>query len=272
MKNLIQRALTGALYIAVILGGILINDITLGALLSLLAILGIMEFNRLGRNINPSPSSWANLMDIICGVALINAVWWEVFHRVPYGIAAYLLCLLIRTVSALYTPASQPLAQLRHSALGQLWIAFPLALTAAIYSYSPAWVLAMFIFIWINDTGAYLVGSSIGRHRLFESISPKKSWEGFWGGLVFNVAASFAMSCLWPDYFDAPIGFLTAMAAVVTVFSTWGDLMESMVKRTIKVKDSGALLPGHGGILDRIDSLLLVAPAILCMLILFMHR
>ena len=117
----------------------------------------------------------------------------------------------------------------------------------------------------MNDTGAYLVGCTIGRHRLFERISPKKSWEGFWGGLLFS-----ALTALAYFYFinnEAPnfansIVFYIGLGLVVPVFATFGDLVESMFKRSIGVKDSGNLIPGHGGILDRIDSLLFVIPAV----------
>ncbi len=127
-------------------------------------------------------------------------------------------------------------------------------------------VLIMFIMIWLNDTGAYCVGSLLGKRRLFPRLSPKKSWEGFWGGMAFCIAAGatcyFAFNhdevMLWGNRsLSAWIGF----GIVVCIFSTWGDLFESMIKRTVGAKDSGKLIPGHGGILDRIDSLLLTAPA-----------
>ena len=116
----------------------------------------------------------------------------------------------------------------------------------------------------MNDTGAFCVGSLIGRHRLFERISPKKSWEGFWGGLFFTIVAAVIIDTYFPAYFsEFDVIRWVGMAIVVSAFSTWGDLAESMVKRTAGVKDSGHLLPGHGGILDRIDSLLFVVPAVL---------
>mgnify|MGYP003461984886 FL=1 len=125
-------------------------------------------------------------------------------------------------------------------------------------------LLAIFIFIWLNDTGAYCVGTLIGKHRLFERISPKKSWEGFWGGLILCVISGIAIATWLNSYFNGPqlYGWIV-LAAIVSIFSTWGDLCESLIKRSIGVKDSGKILPGHGGILDRIDSLLLVSPTAL---------
>ena len=120
----------------------------------------------------------------------------------------------------------------------------------------------MFIMIWLNDTGAFCVGSMIGKHKLFPRISPNKSWEGFFGGVVFAIASAFVFKYGFPQYFDnISIGGLCGLGVVVSAFATWGDLVESLIKRTLGVKDSGTLLPGHGGILDRIDSLLLVVPA-----------
>ena len=124
--------------------------------------------------------------------------------------------------------------------------------------------LCMFILIWLSDTGAFCVGSLCGKHKLFERISPKKSWEGFFGGLLFCIAAGAAFHYLF-DILDLWTSML--FGAIVCVFGTWGDLVESLIKRSLGVKDSGNILPGHGGILDRIDSLLLVVPATILFLL-----
>ena len=118
--------------------------------------------------------------------------------------------------------------------------------------------------IWMNDTGAFLVGCTIGKHRLFERISPKKSWEGFWGGMFFCVMTGVGYYYLISEV-PATINslpFFIILGIIVSVFATFGDLVESMFKRSVGVKDSGNLIPGHGGILDRIDSLLFVIPAV----------
>ena len=127
-------------------------------------------------------------------------------------------------------------------------------------SYTPVLLLSFFALIWIYDTGAYLFGVTFGKHRLFERISPKKSWEGAIGGAIFAILASLLINHLFPGYLTVLqwIGF----AFIVVVFGTWGDLVESMIKRSLNVKDSGNLIPGHGGILDRIDSSLLAGPAV----------
>ena len=114
------------------------------------------------------------------------------------------------------------------------------------------------IFIWINDTGAFLVGITIGRHRLFERISPKKSWEGFIGGLIFSFITAWVFSLFYDNF--SLIQWL-GLSLTISISSTFGDLCESLLKRTIHIKDSGHILPGHGGLLDRFDSVLLAAPA-----------
>ena len=147
-----------------------------------------------------------------------------------------------------------------------MYVAMPLCCASMMYlMYGPSIILTMFIMIWLNDTGAFCVGSLIGKRRLFERISPKKSWEGFAGGLVFSIAGGALIYFLFGKW--APglgLAEMCTLGAVVSVFATWGDLVESLLKRTAGVKDSGHIMPGHGGILDRIDSLLLVAPALAC--------
>ena len=129
---------------------------------------------------------------------------------------------------------------------------------------APRLLLGLFIFIWLYDTGAYCVGVLLGRHRLFERISPKKSWEGVIGGVAFSVLGAFASHHWFNEFFQVPdLMTWVGLSVVVAVFATFGDLVESLIKRTVGVKDSGNIMPGHGGILDRIDSLLLVAPAVL---------
>ncbi|MDE6280052.1 MAG: phosphatidate cytidylyltransferase, partial [Paramuribaculum sp.] len=123
------------------------------------------------------------------------------------------------------------------------------------------------IMLWLNDTGAYCVGSLMGRHRLCERLSPKKSWEGFWGGMFFTAVGAVL---LMPWYMPGtPWIFGAGTGIIISIAATWGDLVESMLKRSQGVKDAGNILPGHGGILDRIDSLLLAAPVFAVMQLIF---
>jgi len=123
--------------------------------------------------------------------------------------------------------------------------------------YNPQIILSVFILIWTNDTFAYVVGKSIGKHRLIERISPKKTIEGFIGGIVFSVITSILIS---KYYIEGSMFIWTISAVIISIFSTFGDLIESKFKRIAGVKDSGNIMPGHGGILDRLDSIIFVAP------------
>lgn len=268
MKNILLRSISGAIYVALIVAGVLINSWTFLALCLLFVILSLIEYFTLELHDNASRNNYLTcILDVAGGVAMVGGTWLFVNGICIYGIAAYLIYLLARLITQLYIKGVNPVTSLSKSFLGQLYIALPLSVIMFIYAEAPYLVLAMFIFIWLNDTGAFIVGCSIGRHRLFPRLSPKKSWEGFWGGLVFCIAAAFVIKSFWPDTYTLTIGQMVGFAVVVSVFATWGDLVESMFKRSLNVKDSGKIIPGHGGILDRIDSLLCVIPAVTCYLL-----
>lgn len=143
---------------------------------------------------------------------------------------------------------------------------FIVKISFGINDYNPKIIIGLFILIWTNDTFAYLVGKSIGKHKLYERISPKKTIEGFLGGVVFAVFAGYLISKLYikpnPDFSDKSILIWTMIALIVGVFGTIGDLIESKFKRIAEAKDSGKIMPGHGGILDRLDSVIFVAPIV----------
>jgi phosphatidate cytidylyltransferase len=152
--------------------------------------------------------------------------------------------------------------------MSQMYIALPFSLLnvlafSAPGQYSYVFPLSLFIFLWMNDTGAYLSGSLLGKHKLFPRVSPGKSWEGSIGGGLLVVAVAFAFG--WFEN-DEGMGMMNewewaGLGLVVVIFGTWGDLVESLFKRTLGIKDSGSILPGHGGMLDRFDSSLLAIPA-----------
>lgn len=266
MKNILLRSVSGAIYVGLIVAGILIGKWAFLALCLLLAGLGIIELSHMHAK-NKLNLSYI-ILDTLGGASLIIGIWQFVFFHYGCLLGVYLIYLIARMLLQLYRTGVTPMADLAYSMLSQMYIALPLALSMFIYARSPMLVLSMFIFIWLNDTGAFLIGSSLGKHRLFPRLSPKKSWEGFWGGLVICVIAAIAIESFAPDFFHVlNMAQVIAFSIIVVIFSTWGDLIESMFKRSFDIKDSGKLIPGHGGILDRIDSLLLVIPATLCYLI-----
>ena len=275
MKNLIKRILSGAIYIALIVSAILLLDnspVLYLLVFSLIIVLGISEMITMAKD--DATQSWlVNIIDMLGGVGVFvafylhyNVGWMQnVDWLLP--IIAYLL---LRTIVQLYRPRQNALHSLERSFFSIGYVAFPLALLNCIVDITaPRLLLGVFLFIWLYDTGAYCVGMLLGRHRLFERISPKKSWEGVIGGIVFCVAGAYVTHQWFDEFFQVPeLATWVGLSIVVAVFSTFGDLVESLIKRTVGVKDSGHIMPGHGGILDRIDSLLLVAPAVLIYLLL----
>lgn len=263
MKNILLRSFSGAIYVALIVAGLLVSKWTVLALCLLFVVLAQIEYFTLSHHNESGKNYYVCVADTIGAILLVGSAWMYFNGFGSIGLfTGYLLYLLARLVMQLYISKTISLDTLAYSFMGQLYIALPLSLLPSL---QPETALAMFIFIWLNDTGAFLVGCSIGRHPLFPRLSPKKSWEGFWGGMVFCIAAALVGGSLWPTM---EIGRFVGLAVVVSIFATWGDLVESMIKRVLHVKDSGKIMPGHGGILDRIDSLLCVLPATVCYLIL----
>lgn len=263
-KKLLTRAISGLVYVALIIGCIFWGMIPFTCMAALFAVLATIEFEKITHEL--SPNTVPTLLLDIAGCISLSFLWmlWPFF--------IWVLILLCRMTLELYTRSKTPLANLAKSMMTQIYIGLPLATMCLLAEwYSLYTVLVIFFMIWLNDTGAFLVGSMLGRHRLFERISPKKSWEGFFGGLLFNLIAA-TLFCFFSHgffYLERSLGLWLGLAILVTVFSTWGDLVESMIKRSLHIKDSGNLIPGHGGILDRIDSLLFVMPASLIYLMFF---
>ena len=275
MSTFTTRLISGTVYVALIVLALTLSMVWgLWVLLSVFAVAGIIEFNRL-TGVN-RPYIFRIVLD--CAAAV-----WLLYATAQYGMAIshglgiflpYLLYLLYVVCRSTFLPHQAMLPSLGNSLIGQLYIAVPLALTirltlvvdpfSSMTQYNGLLLLAIFIFIWVNDTGAYLVGSRWGKRRLAPNISPKKSVEGSIGGILLVLLSAVILRLLlFPELSWLRI---LLIAAVVAIFGTIGDLFESSLKRQAGVKDSGKLIPGHGGILDRIDSLLLAVPAVYLLL------
>ena len=270
MKNLMVRTLSGLVLVAVFVGAVLGSQWSFGALLLLILVGGQTEFYKLARETGLSPQRW---MGLAVGVLLfaLNFIVFRQFSRSVTdeagGAVLYLLLyigLLLPTlfVCELFRRSATPLANLGATLLGVLYVAVPLSLLlyvpvlAGDGVWRPETVLCYIFIIWANDVFAYLVGMTFGRHRLCERLSPKKSWEGFFGGLAGAVATGLAAAYA----LDANYWVWGGLALVASLSGVAGDLVESMFKREAGVKDSGQVIPGHGGVLDRFDALLLSAP------------
>lgn len=262
MKNVIIRSISGIVYVALIVAGIFFGLNTYYALALILAIAATVEFHKI---IDSDKVPSINLiLDELIAISIITIP----FYVSKFTFAISISLIIIRLIIQLYIKKGNPIKELGNSALAQLYIALPLAISVYLYSVTDAiLVFSLFLFIWLNDTGAFCVGILFGKHRLFLRISPKKSWEGFWGGLFVCLIVAYILKSF--EIIDTELGLIeyTALAAVISVFATFGDLIESMIKRSLNIKDSGNIIPGHGGILDRIDSLLLVSPAVIVFLI-----
>ncbi|MCF0255036.1 MULTISPECIES: phosphatidate cytidylyltransferase [Bacteroides] len=267
-NNFIQRAVTGVLFVTVLVGCILYSPFSFGILFTIISALSVHEFARL---INQNGEISLNKTITSLGGAYLFLALMSFCTQQSVGARVflpYLALLLYLMITELYLKKKNPTGNWAYSMLSQLYVALPFALLNVLafqnspetgsVTYNPILPLSIFVFIWLSDTGAYCVGSLIGKHRLFERISPKKSWEGSIGGGAFSIASSLAFAHFFP--------FMSwwqwaGLATVVVIFGTWGDLTESLMKRQLGIKDSGNILPGHGGMLDRFDSALMAIPA-----------
>lgn len=269
MKNLITRALTGIVFVALLAGSIWFHPIAYLIVFGVLLFLALREYYALTAAYTGMSAVSRGLYSL-GGVYLFAAAFGYMGNYADARIfLPYLLFFMYLIIARLYIKTPDPIANWAYVILGQVLLACPFALMNCIVfdrridgagSYTPLLLLALFVCVWMNDTGAFVVGSLLGKRKLFERISPKKSWEGFFGGLALALAVSSAFPLFMPG-----IAWYKWMglAAVIVVFGTWGDLSESLLKRTLHVKDSGCLLPGHGGMLDRFDSVLMAVPAAL---------
>ena len=275
MKNFIVRAITGILFVAVMVVGICLRGDAMILLFALITGLTIWEYTGLV-NEHVKDATVNRFISTVAGVYLFLAFAGFCANIVPSAVfIPYLLTVIYLFISELYLKQRNPIHDWAYTMLSQMYIALPFAMINVLafqadpqtgdVAYQWFFPMSIFVFLWVNDTGAYCVGSLMGRHRLFPRISPKKSWEGSVGGAVLVLVVAALIS-----HFSAELSIVNSqlsmlgwlgLGLVVVVFGTWGDLVESLFKRTLGIKDSGSILPGHGGMLDRFDSSLMAIPA-----------
>lgn len=268
MNNFITRTLSAIVYAGLVIGGILVQPICFGGhpllfgiLFMIVSTLAVREFHALvGSDIKTMTYAMMS-----------NALLYSTLYFLFFGdliwrglLVAYIAIMLLALISHLFRLQVQPIQSWGNLCAGQVMIALPFALMNGVLMHSKWLMLALFILLWVNDSGAYIVGSLMakrkgGNHKMFPRVSPAKSWEGLIGGFVFDLIAGYVFFRVgWMGDMTLMNSLLFALAG--GVFGTLGDLMESLFKRTLGVKDSGKFMPGHGGVLDRFDSLLLAVP------------
>lgn len=268
MKSFIIRGITGILFAGTLLAAILYNSVSFGILFAIITGLAVNEFCNLIHDYKKT--TFSTLLAVAGGVYLFFIMYACNFLSVDIIdirilILPYILLVAYMFVRELYRKEGGILDNMSYFTLSQMYAAIPFTLLNIIATYNSAleynyiFPLAIFIFLWSNDSGAYCVGCTLGKHKMFKRVSPKKSWEGFAGGACTAILAGYILSLF---YNELNTWQWIVMAAIVVATGTFGDLIESCIKREIGIKDSGNILPGHGGILDRFDSAMLAIPCV----------
>ncbi len=271
MKELIKRTTFGLIFVVLVIGSILLSKYAFATLMLFVCLIGTYEMLSLQLQIKLKPSlTWPVLLSSLLFYVILGLVALDIIAS--KFLILLLLLILLPFLHALFskTYTFPEIAAVYWPSL--LLVSLPASLLIFMYNSSivgdiagPQLIISILFMVWINDVFAYLVGVSIGSHRLFERISPKKSWEGSIGGLIFTILAAV----LYNYYTDfVPIITAIGLAVLVVVFGSLGDLVESMIKRQANVKDSGKIIPGHGGILDRFDATFYAVPFVFIYLIL----
>ena len=267
-RNMIVRAISGLFFIAIVIGAVMWSYWSNAILFGTIAVLCGYEFYHLRKSLFPGLKLFSIILAILISYAspLIGIyLHWNIILTSAFFLPALVLILII---TDLFTADQTGFPNITNGLFAAFYIGIPFMILILFVKgdfhgkliYDPSLLISFFIVLWSNDTFAYLVGKLIGKNKLWERISPKKTWEGFFGGLIFAVLASIV--CAY--YFSYDITFKVFVFGItVSIFATLGDLSESLLKRQAGVKDSGNLIPGHGGIMDRFDGVLLSTPALI---------
>ncbi len=270
LSNLAQRAIAAVVGVSIILGGVLYNEWTFWVLFLAISILTQREFYKLLKLDENHPLS---VYGTFCGIVL-NLLTFFIEKEILSFKFYYLIVPLLTTtffIKLYRKKDTKPFANLGYTFLGIIYVAVPFALINEMVltdakGYAPQLILGCLFILWANDTGAYFAGRFLGKRKLFERVSPKKTWEGFFGGAITSLIIAFVQT----KYFNSLLMWQWyGIAIIIIITGTLGDLVESLFKRSIAIKDSGNTIPGHGGFMDRFDGLLLSMPFIVTFLKIF---
>lgn len=254
MKEILRRLLTGAVYIVLLLSAVFLSSDAFDFLFMVFGLACLYEYKRI-----------VGLRGYHIFIAYL-ALWWGYIYLINDKMLINILMFLTITVNFallfyLFSKKKKVFGKFQKSIIGLFYIGggciFVTMIPYKDNEFAKFLIMGIFILIWVNDSFAYLVGKSIGRTKLFPSVSPKKTWEGTLGGLVFTLIAACFLAKYEPNVSSTQ---WVILAAIIVLTGSLGDLIESKLKRDAGIKDSGAILPGHGGMLDRLDSLIFAAP------------
>ena len=269
MKNLFQRTITGALFLIILVSSLLFHPFLFAAIFGLIVLGGSLEFLRLSLKTPAIVQKFLTpaLSLFIFGISYLIASDTlktdALLIIIPFATMVY--------ITELFRNKEEPIENIALTFLAAIYVAVPFSLLAFMAfdnhgNFSGNIILGLFIIIWVYDTGAYISGMIWGKHKMFPRVSPKKSWEGAIGGLLCALVASLLIHDFWHPF---TVYHRLIIAVLTVIASTFGDLTESLFKRSVDIKDSGSILPGHGGILDRFDSVFLAVPVVYFYMYLF---
>lgn len=268
MQGLWRRFTTAVIFVCIMVAGHFTGEITFTLLFLFIAAGCLWEFFGLTLDLHTRRDKIRKWLGVLLGLLPFGLVTALSISQVRdpeafVSIASLLFAPFVFTIFIyeLYSHSKEPFANIAFMILGLFYIGVPFALVDFIAfdgdDFRATIVLGLLVLTWVNDTGAYVTGSLIGKTPLFPRISPNKTWEGSSGGVVVTLVFGYLLSLIFDDI---PVGQWLGLALIVAIFGGLGDLVESMLKRSVNVKDSGNLLPGHGGLLDRFDAFIFVVP------------
>ena len=266
MSNLTERILTAILFVIVLLGSIIQSEFASSILFFVIILLCQREFYLFFKSTDIRPQS---IIGIIGGLLFFTFSFFARQAKIESSTLFLIIPLaFLIFVFELFRNKKNPIANIAYTILGIIYISVPFTLLHELSyyknlsfstDYNYAILIGYFFVLWANDTGAYFVGRAIGKTKLFERISPKKTWEGALGGALFGLLVGYINALLFPEL---NLATWLILALLIIVFGSLGDLVESLFKRSLNIKDSGKLLPGHGGVLDRFDGIFISAPIV----------
>jgi len=260
MKSIVIRGISGTVYVAVVLGALYLGPAVFAAVMAAAMMVSVYEFYRMAKLLDVTPQV---ALGLVCSATLFAGCYCAAhnFFSAANNALLYALAPIASLVffTELFAHRARPFHNIAYTLLGVVYVALPFALTNFIFVNADATtMLCFFVLLWANDTFAYLFGIALGKHKLLPAVSPKKSWEGYLGGILSVVAFSYLLHRLT----DLDFVHVAVMALIISVTALLGDLVESQLKRSAGVKDSGRIMPGHGGLLDRFDAALLSLPLV----------